>query len=105
MPSVRNAKSVVVITCRLTVTQLDKLKARITETLPRTTRAVGAWIAAECGIEYQTPVGSDRSFAPPGDGTLQAESDLTQAGPGETDELHQGIPRPKPAEPEPISLM
>ena len=43
--------------CRLTVDQQDKLKAWITETLPRTTRAVGAWIAAECGIEYQTRSG------------------------------------------------
>jgi transposase len=44
-------------TCRLTVEQQDKLKAWITETLPRTTRAVGAWIAAEYGIEYQTRSG------------------------------------------------
>ena len=40
-----------------TVAQQAKLKAWITETLPRTTRAVGAWIAAECGIEYQTRSG------------------------------------------------
>jgi transposase len=38
-------------TCRLTVAQQDQLKAWITETLPRTTRAVGAWIVRECGIE------------------------------------------------------
>jgi transposase len=44
-------------TCRLTVEQQDKLKAWIGETLPRTTRAVGAWIARECGIEYQTRSG------------------------------------------------
>ncbi len=44
-------------TCRLTVAQQDKLKTWITETLPRTTRVVGAWIAAECGIEYQTRSG------------------------------------------------
>src|SRR5580704_9512408 len=43
--------------CRLTVAQQDKLKAWIAETLPRTTREVGAWIAAECGIEYQTRSG------------------------------------------------
>ena len=43
--------------CRLTVAQQDKLKAWIAETLPRTTRAVGGWIAAECGIEYQTRSG------------------------------------------------
>ena len=36
--------------CRLTAEQQDKLNAWIAETLPRTTRAVGAWIAAECGI-------------------------------------------------------
>src|SRR5664279_5301271 len=44
-------------TCRLTVEQQDKLKAWITETLPRTTRRVGAWIASEFGIEYQTRSG------------------------------------------------
>src|SRR5271157_1362281 len=48
-------------TCRLTVAQQDRLKAWITGTLPRTTLAVGAWIAAECGIEYQTRSRSDRA--------------------------------------------
>src|SRR6202162_977041 len=43
--------------CRLTVPQQDTLKAWIGETLPRSTRAVGAWIARECGIEYQTRSG------------------------------------------------
>src|SRR4249919_1553498 len=43
--------------CRLTVAQQDRLKAWIAATLPRSTRAVGAWIAAECGIEYQTRSG------------------------------------------------
>ena len=37
-------------TCRLTVAQQGRLKAWIGETRPRTTRAVGAWIARECGI-------------------------------------------------------
>jgi transposase len=39
--------------CRLTEEQRNRLKAWITETLPRTTREIGAWIARECGIEYQ----------------------------------------------------
>jgi transposase len=39
--------------CRLSDEQQDKLKAWITETLPRTTREIGAWIEKECGIEYQ----------------------------------------------------
>ena len=39
--------------CRLSNEQQDKLKAWITETLPRTTREIGAWIEKECGIEYQ----------------------------------------------------
>src|SRR5450755_4631290 len=39
--------------CRLSEAQQDKLKAWVTETLPRTTREVGAWIETECGIEYQ----------------------------------------------------
>ena len=43
--------------CRLNAEQQDKLKAWIARTLPRTTREVGAWIARECGIEYQTRSG------------------------------------------------
>lgn len=43
--------------CRLTADQQDKLRAWIGETLPRTTRHVGAWLEAECGIEYQTRSG------------------------------------------------
>ena len=39
--------------CRLNEEQRDKLKAWISDTLPRTTREVGAWIEKECGIEYQ----------------------------------------------------
>ena len=39
--------------CRLSEEQQAKLTAWITETLPRTTREVGAWIEEECGIEYQ----------------------------------------------------
>ena len=39
--------------CRLTVEQQDKLKAWITETLPRTTREIGGWIERECGVDYQ----------------------------------------------------
>src|SRR6202021_298676 len=34
---------------RLTVEQQDKLRAWIGAALPRTTREVGAWIAADCG--------------------------------------------------------
>jgi transposase len=43
--------------CRLTSVQQDRLKAWITETLPRTTRPVGAWIERECGIDYQSRSG------------------------------------------------
>ena len=43
--------------CRLTVEQQDKLKAWITETLPRSTRAVGAWIARECDVVYESRSG------------------------------------------------
>jgi transposase len=39
--------------CRLSEAQQTRLKAWITETLPRTTREVGAWIETECGLEYQ----------------------------------------------------
>jgi transposase len=39
--------------CRLSEEQQDRLKAWIGETLPRSTNEVGAWIARECGIEYQ----------------------------------------------------
>jgi transposase len=43
--------------CRLTARQQDKLKAWISETLPRTTREVGAWIEREFGIEYESRSG------------------------------------------------
>jgi transposase len=38
--------------CRLSDAQQEKLIAWITETLPRTTREIGAWIEKGCGIEY-----------------------------------------------------
>jgi transposase len=43
--------------CRLSEDQLEKLKAWITATLPRTTREVGAWIEQEFGIEYESRCG------------------------------------------------
>lgn len=43
--------------CRLTAEQQERSKAWIAETLPRSTRQVGAWIAHEFGIEYQTRSG------------------------------------------------
>jgi hypothetical protein len=39
--------------CRLTAEQRARLTAWITEALPRTSREIGAWIARECGIEYE----------------------------------------------------
>ena len=39
--------------CRLSPEQQEKLKAWVSETLPRTTNQVGAWIAEEFGIDYQ----------------------------------------------------
>ena len=43
--------------CRLSDPQQDKLKAWISETLPRTTGAVGAWIEKEFGITYESRSG------------------------------------------------
>jgi transposase len=39
--------------CRLNEAQQNRLKAWITKTLPLTTREIGAWIAKECGVDYQ----------------------------------------------------
>ncbi|HEY4970165.1 MAG TPA: IS630 family transposase, partial [Steroidobacteraceae bacterium] len=39
--------------CRLTAEQRERLTAWITEVLPRTSREIGAWIARECGLEYE----------------------------------------------------
>ena len=39
--------------CRLSEEQQDKLKSWIAQTLPRTTREIGAWIEKEFGIGYQ----------------------------------------------------
>ena len=43
--------------CRLSEAQQEKLKAWVGETLPRTTREVGAWIETECGITYESRSG------------------------------------------------
>ena len=43
--------------CRLSDAQQDKLKSWIAETLPRTTREVGAWIETECGVTYESRSG------------------------------------------------
>jgi transposase len=43
--------------CWLTLDQQNKLKAWIGETLPRTTRQIGAWIERECGVDYQSRSG------------------------------------------------
>lgn len=43
--------------CRLTLERRERLKAWITETLPRTTRAVGARIESKFGISYQSRSG------------------------------------------------
>jgi len=42
---------------RLSDTQLERLRAWITDALPRTTREVGAWIEAEFGIVYDSRSG------------------------------------------------
>ena len=39
--------------CRLSAEQRDKLKAWISETLPRSTRQIGAWIEREFDVAYQ----------------------------------------------------
>jgi transposase len=43
--------------CRLDDEQQARLITWTTETLPRSTRVIGAWIAAELGIEYQSRSG------------------------------------------------
>ena len=43
--------------CHLSATQQEKLRAWVGETLPRTTRQVGAWIERELGIVYQSRSG------------------------------------------------
>jgi transposase len=65
--------------CRLSGDQQDKLRARITETLPRTTRAIGAWIEKE-RHRLSGPVRPDRVAAPAWHGASQAESGVAQAG-------------------------
>lgn len=43
--------------CRLTDEQQGRLKAWISETLPRSTSAIGAWILSEFGIDYESRSG------------------------------------------------
>ena len=40
-------------TCRLSEAQQQQLVAWITETLPRSTREIGAWIERECDVSYE----------------------------------------------------
>jgi transposase len=84
--------------CRLSDAQQGQLKAWIAETLPRTTREVGAWIERECGIPYDSRSGliallhrlgeagprfrrRSRWNDQTRDGASQAESGVVQAGP------------------------
>ena len=84
--------------CRLSDAQQDKLKGWIAETLPRTTREVGAWIETECGITYESRSGliallhrlgeAGRRFrrrsrwnGQTRDGASQAEGGVFQTGP------------------------
>jgi len=76
--------------CHLSEEQPDKLKAWITETLPRSPREVGAWIEKECGI-VPGPFWPGRAAAPPGHGTSQAKDGVAQARPGEAGRVHQGV--------------
>ena len=75
--------------CRLTAEQLARLTAWITDALPRTSREIGAWIARECGIEYEGRSGLIALLHRLEDGTSQADGDLAQAGPGEAGSIHQ----------------
>ena len=43
--------------CQLSGEQQDQLKTWVQATLPRTTRAVGAWIEKECGVAYESRSG------------------------------------------------
>ena len=81
-------------TCRLTVAQQDKLKAWITETLPRTTRAVGAWIAAECGIEYQTRSGLIALLHRLGMEHRKPKAISRKLDPAKQAGIHQGLRQP-----------
>ena len=65
--------------CCLSEAQQDKLKAWIAETLPRTTREVGAWIRAGMRHRGPGPVWPDRAAAPSWHGTSQAEGSVAEA--------------------------
>src|SRR5215467_9225012 len=75
--------------CRLSEEQQRTLQAWISETLPRTTREVGAWIETEFGIEYESRCGPGRAVVPAWDGTSQAEGGVAQARSGEAGGVHQ----------------
>jgi transposase len=52
--------------CRLSDEQQDQLKAWITETLPRTTSAIGAWVEKQFGISYESRSDVIPTTLPPG---------------------------------------
>jgi transposase len=77
--------------CRLSDEQQDKLKAGIAETLPRTTRAIGAWIEKECGIEYQGRSGLIALLHRLGMEHRKPKEVSRKLDPAKTGGVHQGL--------------
>ena len=74
--------------CRLSDAQQCKPAAWIAETLPRTTREVGAWIEEECGIEYQGRSGLIALLHRLGMEHRKAENGAAHARSGEAGRFH-----------------
>jgi transposase len=80
--------------CRLGNEQQGQLKAWVTETLPRTIYAVGAWIEKKHGIDHERPIRPSRAAASAGHGASQTQGGLKQAGPSEAGRLYPASTRP-----------
>ena len=72
--------------CRLSADQQEQLKAWIAETLPRTTRQIGAWIEEEFGVSYQGRSGLIALLH-----RLGMEHGVTQARRGQAEGFHRGL--------------
>src|SRR6201987_1698089 len=75
----------------LSAAQENALKAFVGTTLPRSTRQVGAFIAQEFGLVYESRSGTDRAVASPGARISQAGCRCPQARRGEAEGFHREL--------------
>jgi transposase len=77
--------------CQLILEQQEKLKVWVGDTLPRTTREVGAWIEQAFGIVYESRSGLIALLHRLGLEHRKPPRGVAQARPGQTESLHRHL--------------